>query len=358
MTDDFLNSFPMKDKEKYKWKCLRMNIQENWKTNIYHGVNKDNKNDMIIVKEINIDKDISQDKEYFYHKIQEFNLSFSLRNYIYFPKEISGLISQDQKIIYLIINENCIPLYMLISTKIFNYLDDKKLVKWIIYQITFGLYILHSNNIIHHDIKPSNIVINEKGGINIIDFDSAIFNKEQSYQYTLPYSAPELLIGKRVIDEKIDMWSLGIIILELYLKKCSILYKNEIKNKEEQLYFILEKLYGIEKEKYPTINDLNNILNNNSSNSNNNIQFKLKQELLEKVHDEDAKMLLNNLLNFDPRKRYTAKEVLQSNYLKEYKMVDPLDIKPIKFIIDNGEISKNKLDKNYFLELITKIITK
>ena len=80
------------------------------------------------------------------------------------------------------------------------------------------------------------------------------------------------------------------------------------------------------------------------------------------MHDEDAKMLLNNLLNFDPRKRYTAKEVLQSNYLKGYlkgyKMVDPLDIKPIKFIINNSEISKNKLDKNYFLELITKIITK
>ena len=352
---DFLDCFPMKEKDNYNWKDSKVCIQDNWKTKNYIGVNKQDDRDVIIVKEININKDIFQDREYFYHKLQDINLSFSLRNYEYFPKKISGLISEDQKTLYLIINENNVSLNILITSKHFNYLDNKHLIKWIIYQISFGLYILHTNNIIHHDIKPSNIVIDEKGRIEIIDFDSAIFKNEQSYQYTLPYSSPEILIGNRVIDEKTDIWSLGIITLELYLKRCPILYKKDITNNEEQLYFILEKIYGIKKEKYPNINDLNNILNNDNSI---NIQFNIEQKILEKVDDEDAKLLLNNLLNFDPRKRYTSKEVLQSNYLKEYLGIDSFDIKPIKFIINNDEISKNKLDKTYFLELIKRIIHK
>ena len=134
----------------------------------------------------------------------------------YFPKEISRLISLDQKIIYLIINENCIPLYMLISTKIFNYLDDKKLVKWIIYQITFGLNVLHFNNIIHNDIKPSNVLVNKDGIISICDFGSATSKDEYIYDFTLSYAPPEFLHYENIkSSEKSDMWSLGVIIMEL-----------------------------------------------------------------------------------------------------------------------------------------------
>lgn len=351
---DSILSFPMKEREKYKWELIQINKIEDSKTYIYLGVNNKDNNDAIFVKAININKDLFKDEEYIYHKLRESNFLFSLRNYNYFPQKISGLISKDENYLYLIINENNIKLKNLICTKLFNYLDNKRLVKWIIYQITFGLYILHSNNIIHHDIKPSNIVIDEKAGIKIIDFDSSILKNEQSYRYTLSYSSPEILIGNKIIDEKIDIWSLGLILLELNLKKYNFLSKSSIKNKEEQLYFILEILYGEKKEKYP-INDLINILNGNN---NNNIKFHIEQKYLDIIKDKDAIFLLNHLLNFEPKERFTAKQVLESNYLKEFNGIDSFDIKPIKFIIENDKISKNKLEKSYFLELIKTIIYK
>ena len=352
--DDFISSLPLEGKDQYTWSIRLMNITENSKTYFFQGANKGEKNDMILVKQININKDLFKDKEYIIHILRGIIFLFSLINYYYFPKKILGLISKDEEYLYLIIKENNVTLKSLIASKNFNYLENKKLIKWIIYQIVFGLYILHSNNIIHHDIKPSNIVIDENGGIEIIDFDSAIFKNEHSYRFTFIYSSPEILIGNRIIDEKIDMWSLGLVLLELFLKESPFLSNKNIKNSEEQLYFILEKLYGAKKEQYP-INDLIDILNGNN---NKNIKFNIEQKYLEKIQNKDAIFLLNNLLNFDPKERYTAKQVLESDYLKEFKGLDSFDIKPIKFIIDNDEISKKDLEKKIFIELIKRNIFK
>ena len=352
--EDFVLNFSMKGKNNYSWNLIQMNKTENSEIYIYCGTNRLDNNDIKIVKQIKIDKDKFEDKEYIYHILKEFNLFFSLKIYNYFLKEIFILISEDENYLYLIINENVVSLKKLILSKIYNYLDNKYLVKWIIYQITFGLHILHSNNIIHHDIKLSNIFIDSEGGIKINGFESAIFKNQKSYQYTLPYSAPEILIGNIIIDEKIDIWSLGIIIIELYLKKDLFLYKKDIKNREDQLYLILEMLYGIKKEKF-SINDLINILNGNI---NNNIEFKIEQKILDQIQDKDAIFLLNHLLNFNPKERFTAKQILNSDYLKEFNGIDSLNIKPIEFIIDNDEISKNKLEKQNFIELIKNIICK
>ena len=351
--ENYLTNLPLKGIENYSWNILQSNKMENSEVYIFSGINKLNKEDVLLAKQINIDKDKFKDREYIRHILREFNLVFSLKNYDYFQKKISGLISKDENYLYLIINENLIPLNYIILSQLFNYLDNKEIVKWIIYQTTFGLYVLHSNNIIHHDIKPSNIFINDIGGIRINGFTSAIFKNEKSFQYTLSYSAPELLIGYKEIDEKIDLWNLGILLLELFLKKTPFLYNKNIKNGEEQLFYNLEKLYGIKKENY-SINDLIEILNGN----NNNINFKIEQQILDKIEDKNAIFLLNHLLNFNPKERYTSQQVLNSDYLKEYMGIDSLDIQPIKFIIDNDEVSKtNILEKNVFLELIKKVIS-
>ena len=181
-----------------------------------------------------------------------------------------------------------------------------------------------------------------------------LFSRKTDPTNILIYSSPEILIGDKVIDEKVDIWGLGLILLELYLKNDRILYKKDIKNSEEQLYFILEVLFDIKKEKYP-INDLINIINGNN---NNNIRFNIQRKYLDQIEDKDAISLLNKLLCFDPKERYITKQILESDYLKEYNDIDSFDIKPIKFIIDNNEITKNELEKKTFLELIKKIICK
>ena len=83
-----------------------------------------------------------------------------------------------------------------------NYLEDKDLIKWIIYQITFGLYTLHNNNIIHNDIKLANILINNEGGINICDFGSMCYKGEKSNSFTRYYAPPEFLLDMKTIEMK------------------------------------------------------------------------------------------------------------------------------------------------------------
>ena len=113
-----------------------------------------------------------------------------------------------------------------------NYINLKQLYKYkypsaertkqIIYQIAFGLYILHFNNIIHNDIKPANILIDENYMIKIADFGSAIYYQNNniyniSNSFSRAYAPPEYLNGS-TRDQKSDMWSLGVMIAEICLE--------------------------------------------------------------------------------------------------------------------------------------------
>ena len=84
-------------------------------------------------------------------------------------------------------------------------------------QLCDGLEKLHSCNppVIHRDIKPSNIIVNSKGSVKIIDFDSSRQYKEESESDTRllgteKYAAPEQY-GFSQTDCRSDIYSLGIV---------------------------------------------------------------------------------------------------------------------------------------------------
>ncbi|KAE8629392.1 hypothetical protein XENTR_v10000474 [Xenopus tropicalis] len=95
--------------------------------------------------------------------------------------------------------------------------------RWISYickQITTGLFHLQKKNIIHHDIKPENILITSLGEVKIGEFGFATCGgKSSSTSGTITYSAPEVLanFGKNKLeyDHKADIWSLGIAAIEM-----------------------------------------------------------------------------------------------------------------------------------------------
>lgn len=86
-------------------------------------------------------------------------------------------------------------------------------------QITNAIIHAHSKNIIHRDLKPSNILIDDYESAHVLDFGLAIhrFNLPEYADKpagTIKYMAPEHF-RSAMIDEKVDVWSLGVIFFEL-----------------------------------------------------------------------------------------------------------------------------------------------
>ena len=92
----------------------------------------------------------------------------------------------------------------------------------IITQISDTLGYIHNAGMVHRDLKPSNIMINEKKETKLIDFGLAQikeFSKIKSTETivgTFSYMSPEQCgVIKRTIDERSDLYSLGIIFYQL-----------------------------------------------------------------------------------------------------------------------------------------------
>jgi len=82
-----------------------------------------------------------------------------------------------------------------------------------------GLLYIHENNRIHRDIKSDNLLLTMAGGIKISDFGNAAqLEQKKSRRTTIvgtPYwMAPELIRGQEYTT-KVDIWSLGIMLMEM-----------------------------------------------------------------------------------------------------------------------------------------------
>ncbi|KAF8007232.1 hypothetical protein BT93_K1283 [Corymbia citriodora subsp. variegata] len=110
---------------------------------------------------------------------------------------------------------------------IFPKLDESFMLDWqqrrkIIFDIAKGLCYLHEEciwKIVHMDIKPQNILLDEKFNAKIADFGlSKIIDRDQSQIVTImrgtpSYLAPEWLHA--AITERVDVYSFGVVILEI-----------------------------------------------------------------------------------------------------------------------------------------------
>jgi serine/threonine-protein kinase len=97
----------------------------------------------------------------------------------------------------------------------------KRAVKFGI-DIATGMAVAHQVGIVHRDLKPANILIDNDSLLKIVDFGVAAAQTQADTQLTKTgyvigspkYMAPEQILGKKV-DERADIYSLGVILYEL-----------------------------------------------------------------------------------------------------------------------------------------------
>ena len=154
-----------------------------------------------------------------------------------------------------------------------EYLNENKLSNYkkqiICKQIINGLKYIHKNEIIHRDLKLTNIFIDYNNNVKIGDFGLAknIYDLNYDEVGTFSYIAPEILAGNNY-DFKADLYSIGIIILEVFSEFTTEMQKivtiNDIKNG---------------KKKFDS-NDLNNLLSKLINNDPNKRVLPVKIDLI------------------------------------------------------------------------------
>ncbi|THC87855.1 hypothetical protein EYZ11_012699 [Aspergillus tanneri] len=93
-------------------------------------------------------------------------------------------------------------------------------VKKIFAQLVGAVAYVHSKSCVHRDLKLENILLDKHENVKLCDFG---FTREyegkasylQTFCGTICYSAPEMLKGEKYAGEKVDVWSLGIILYAL-----------------------------------------------------------------------------------------------------------------------------------------------
>jgi mitogen-activated protein kinase 1/3 len=91
--------------------------------------------------------------------------------------------------------------------------------QYFLYQVLRGLKYVHSANVLHRDLRPSNLLLNAKCDLKITDFGLARTTTEtdfmMEYVVTRWYRAPELLLNCSEYTAAIDIWSVGCILGEI-----------------------------------------------------------------------------------------------------------------------------------------------
>jgi serine/threonine protein kinase len=202
-------------------------------------------------------------------------------------------------------------------------------VKKIVRSIALGIKFLHDHDIIHRDIKPGNIFIDENCVVKIGDFGSARISPQQKKENEVEekkkgsgggkekkekrpltpgvgtkwYKAPEIIFGGKHYDKSVDIWSFGCLMAELFLLEPLFPGSTDF-----EMINLIFSFIGFSKEDEDALKPQLRI---NYRDKPDNI-FENTFDTAEK----DSIDLMSKMLVANPNKRITVEEILQHPFLK------------------------------------------
>ena len=185
------------------------------------------------------------------------------------------------------------------------------------YQMCKAVDYLHKNNMIHRDVKPENLLIDEKLNLKLCDFGFARkvkLNKNNNnvdtmtdYVATRWYRSPELLLSGGIYGPEVDYWAIGCIMGELADGNPMFPGEDEV----DQLDCIIKILGNLPE------NLVNMYYENQIYNGKELLKVK-KPETLEKrylgILSPTAIDFMKGLLELDPSKRLSGENVFKHKY--------------------------------------------
>jgi len=195
---------------------------------------------------------------------------------------------------------------------------DMIVCKLYIYQLFKALGFMHSLGVCHRDIKPQNLLVNEKTGVlKLCDFGSSkIFVRNEpnvAYICSRYYRAPELIFGSTTYGTAIDVWSTGCVLGELILGKVLFAGKNSV----EQLVEII-KILGT-----PTAEEVKKMNPNYTEQSFPSIKTKdwgsVYGQVRNNVDISELVDLTGKILRYIPESRFNAYQAMAHPFFKELK---------------------------------------